>query len=527
MMSTSIMLSVLILNPFIFLARGAALPGPVDGRHLNRDDRMTLQARDLDNLGESFPAMVNALEVMQLEFWDQSNATWPTGIDWTRAVLNTHMSATLSTMASYQAESYQNEIDTYFSQVVAFFDGENALSLTTQKYDDMQWVILEWLEGIKFINYYSSVNKSFDGEQYVPEFAHRARVFWDLASQGYNTTLCGGGMLWTDQLAPYKNAITNQLFIASSIGMYLYSPGDNQTNPSPATGVSSGPIEAHDQRYLNAAITEYEWLSTSNMTNAQGLYVDGYHITNWTSTTDIGTGKCDARDESIYTYNQGVFLSGVRGLWDATGDVNYLNAGYTLVQNVIAATGWGAQNSSAWAGIGSNGILQDLCDVDGSCSQDAQTFKGIFFHHLTLFCDPLSLEEAQAPPASNVVFKATAAQAQDHQSKCDEYAAWIQNNAQAAYGTRNETGVYGMWWDVPSSNRPRQPPGASDYRNKGIPQNTLWRLQSNPIVSQEGMTPVNNGSMPDPNERGRGRTVETQSGGLGVMRCLVQAQEEE
>lgn len=83
-----------------------------------------------------------------------------------------------------------------------------------------------------------------------------------------------------------------------------------------------------------------------------------------------------------------------------------------------------------------------------------------------------------------------------------------------------------MWWDVPSQCRPHQPPEASDYRNKGIPQNALWRLQSNPSVSQDGMTPVSNSSMPDPNERGRGRTVETQSGGLGVMRCLVQAQEE-
>ena len=221
----------------------------------------------------------------------------------------------------------------------------------------MQWVILEWLEAIKFINLYSSINITFEEKQYIPEFSHRTRVFWNLASKGYDTTLCGGGMVWTNQLAPYKNAITNQLFVASSIGMYLYFPGDNITNPSPVPGTlydssnSLPPIQAHDQKYLNAAIKEYEWLSKSNMTNAQGLYVDGFHITGWMNSTEIGTGKCDARDESIYTYNQDVLISGLRGLWDATGQSSYLNDGYTLVQNVIAATAWGQKKQHmGWSG---------------------------------------------------------------------------------------------------------------------------------------------------------------------------------
>ena len=71
-------------------------------------------------------------------------------------------------------------------------------------------------------------------------------------------------MLWSGQLAPYKNAITNQLLIVSSIGMYLYLSDDNGTNPSRLasfSGNSSGSLplfKAHDQRYLNATITEYE-----------------------------------------------------------------------------------------------------------------------------------------------------------------------------------------------------------------------------------------------------------------------------
>lgn len=499
-----------------------------------RQSQAQLLRRDLENATSSLPAMVNALEVMQSQFWSSATSTWPTGIDWTRATFNTNVATALSVLATYQASGYEDEILKYFSEVSAFYGGENATSLRTQKYDDQQWVILEWLEAIKFVNLYESINQDFDGQKYIPEFAHRARIFWDLASQGYNTTLCGGGMLWTDDLAPYKNAITNQLFISSSIGMYLYFPGDSNPNPSsvPNSTYDSSqalpPIQAHDQRYLDAAIKEYNWLSTSNMTNSQGLYIDGFHITNWTSSTSIGTGKCDARDESVYTYNQGVLLSGLRGLWDATGDQKYLNDGYAQMKSVINATGWQSLPGGVWAGLGSDGILQDLCDVDGSCSQDAQNFKGIFFHHLTLFCEPLTMDESQQKGQNtSVIFNASPAQAEAHQSQCDSYTPWILHNAQYAYTTRDSEGVYGGWWDA-NYTTPKgytATPAGADVENKGIPQDRFWRLPSNPAVSEAGMTPVVNGSASDPNSRGRGRTVETQSGGLALMTCLVNAQE--
>ncbi|TVY92136.1 hypothetical protein LAWI1_G007205 [Lachnellula willkommii] len=359
------------------------------------------------------------------------------------------------------------------------------------------------------------MNATFEGQKYSPDFAHRARVFWDIVSQGYNTTLCGGGMLWTR--------------------MYLYFPGDSDPNPSsvPNSTYNSSealpPVQARDPKYLEAAMKEYDWLSTSNMTNAQGLYVDGFHITNWTSPSSIGTGKCDARDESVYTYNQGVLLSGIRGLWDATGNETYLTDGYGLMKSVINATGWQSLSNGTWAGLGSDGILQDFCDVDGSCSQDAQNFKGIFFHHLTLFCQPLAMEESQQKSQNDsVIFNASPAQAQAHQTQCESYEPWILHNAQYAYATRNATGVYGGWWD-PSYTVPAgwtsSLAGAADVMNKGIPQNRIWRLPSNPPVPAAGMTLVVNGSASDLNDRGRGRTVETQNGGLALMTCLVNAQE--
>lgn len=520
----------LIAPLFLVLDKALAAPQPVSLKNRNG---APLTPRALETLGDAFPAMVNALEVMQSQYW--SSNTWPTGIDWTSAVTSTHVSAALNEMALYGASTYNNDISTYFSNIVSFYSGENEASLRTQKFDDQQWVVLEWLEAIKFVDVYSSIDSTFDGQQYVADFAHRARVFWDLASKGYDTTLCGGGMVWTDQLTPYKNAITNELFLSSSIGMYLYFPGDDNPNPSSVLGQTYDPsdaldpIPAHDVRYLNAAIEEYNWLSTSNMTNDQGLYVDGFHITGWTSSTDIGTGLCDSRDESVYTYNQGVILSGLRGLWEATGDTNYLSDGYHLVESVITATGWtsATEQTSTWSGLGSDGILQDLCDVDSSCSQDGQNFKGIFFHHLTLFCQPVSLSMKESP-----IFNGTDAQAQAHQAICDDYQPWILHNAQAAYSTRNSNGDYGGWWDAgPATAKlkarsvPAQPSGAADVRNKGIPQTKEWRLASNPVVSEQGITAVEFAAATDPNDSGRGRTVETQSGAVALLGTLVQSLE--
>lgn len=474
-----------------------------------------LDARQLGTLQQSFPAMVNALEVMQSEFWGGSN--WPLGINWTEAVFNQIEWATLNSIARYGGPCSTSTVNQYYSQLLNFYNAENVAGVMNEKYDDMQWVVLEWLEAIKFLTLYENTSQN---QNYIAEFAHRARQFWDVASQGWNTTLCGGGMVWTYTLLPYKNAITNELYVSSSIGMYLYSPGDSIGFP---------PVPAHDPKYLNAAIEAYKWLSTIGLTNPQGLYADGFHISGYQNASDPGTGNCDQRDEDVYTYNQGVVLSGLRGLWDATGEEFYLDDGHTLVSNVIAATGWisSTQQNSAWSGLGSNGTLQDVCDVTNSCSQDGQNFKGVFFSHFTAFCEPLAVGQQEG-----IIFNGTTAQAKAHQAKCDSYLDWVQHNAQAAYRTRNATGVYGGNWNVPAADAacnspPQQPAGSSDYRNKGIPSN--WTLPGAPAaVSDVGLVGTGPSCPPntsDSNTLGRGRTPETQSGGLAVMMALVQAEE--
>ncbi|KAL9123335.1 MAG: hypothetical protein Q9187_000111 [Circinaria calcarea] len=519
------------------------------------------------NLPATFPAMLDALDVMQSHFFEIWLGIWPTAIDWTAAVMGTQVSTTLNAITSFtdydahlgavdesglmmdSVTARENLINQYFSHLTSFYFGENAFGLRTQAYDDMLWVVLGWLESISFINTHSELhfesstsserNSSWHGRQFIPSFAHRARIFYDLASRGWDTSLCGGGMIWSPYLAPYKNAITNQLYISASISMYLYFPGDDNTSPFLVNGETAELPKAkeHDEKYLEAAIEAYTWLSSSNMTNTKGLYTDGFHIHGWRGgglNGSIGSGKCDVREEQVYTYNQGVLLSGLRGLWEATGSTNYLEDGHQLVRNVIAATGWPIESTSEnyqWAGLGRNGILEEACDLHGTCNQNGQTFKGIFFHHLTLFCAALPKGEKEG-----VFWRADKDLVALHSKSCREYGGWIRRNAEAAYETRDEEGRFGMWWAakldrwVGNDDHLNGKDEGTDYRNSGVPDDDIWQLPRSraavpmhrPILKPHGKKlprGTDDGSK-DLNDRGRGRTVETQSGGLAVLRAL-------
>jgi hypothetical protein len=486
-----------------------------------------------------------------------------------------------SQWATIQGEKVENEINRYFSQSIAYYFGEDAFSIRLEAYDDMLWVVLGWLGGIRFVKLHSDAHypseeiggsKPWYGNQFVPGFAHRANIFYEIANQGWDTKLCGGGMVWNPRLTPYKNAITNELYISASISMYLYFPGDQ--NPSPylqrreqgARGQGHWPSSAslrtrpHDPIYLSNAVKAYDWLKNSNMTNEKGLYVDGFHIAGWNRNGSIGTGNCDVRNEMVYTYNQGVLLSGLRSLWESTGKLEYLQDGHKLVRNVIAATGWRSttERTRWWSGLGRNGILEEVCDSFGTCSQNGQTFKGIFFHHLTLFCEPLPT----TPLVPGKTYVADPTSYSLHSQSCKEYATWVIWNARAAMGTRDRNGRFGMWWGVPSlddaGSGSEVPAGAEDYRNGGLGSEQRWGsgwhegLSLTPphlgneiwptieelsrveqvISSSHSDLRTRYESPSDPdfaskihntadlNDRGRGRTVETQGGGVAVLRAM-------
>ncbi|PGH05824.1 hypothetical protein AJ80_08272 [Polytolypa hystricis UAMH7299] len=542
--------------------------------------------------------LLNAIDVMQASYFEVWQGTWPSGNDWTRAVMGTQVSATLSALSwrlddillpssrsdaaggchspgsePFDALAYENLINYYFQQTSAYYFGENAIGLRQQAYDDMLWVVLGWLENVKFqtlhsgLHYssYAAVNDSlrpsWHGTQFQAPAAHRARVFYELASQGWDTALCDGGMIWSPYLTPYKNAITNELFISASIGMYLYFPGDHIDSPLMAQPSQDQFVShPHDPNHLDAAIKAYKWLKKSNMTNPNnGLYADGFHIRGWNGPMQPGTQKCDVLNTMVYTYNQGVILSGLRGLWLATGSKSYLRDGHDLVRGVMKASGWSNTTSQKWRGLGRGGVLEEFCDSYGNCTQNGHTFKSIFFHHFAEFCRPLNPHE-ESFLSTTAPGHADAAQTKKrksvflrHLKMCSTYRSWIEHNANATWVTKNEEGKFGMWWGRAYPDHTTHPAeeatlpyGAIDYINGGAAgegAEHLSGLLSNingPHVgdgfrkhyqdSHERGSANNNveetanpeSVKRDINDRGRGRTVETQAGAVAVFRALYQ-----
>ncbi|KAJ4421011.1 hypothetical protein N0V85_000356 [Neurospora sp. IMI 360204] len=597
--------------------------------HMGKDKPVIAKGRDYVFNVTLFDEMINALDVMQEAYFQPWVGTWPSAIDWTAAVLGTHIAGTLETLhrsleiaASRGIEisegwsATENTISLYFSQLIGFYFGQNIFALRQEAYDDMLWVVLGWLDTVKFVDGYSSTpsrppfgfggmngiefptetlrNRTWHGTLWTPAFAHRARIFWELAAAGWDTTLCGGGMNWNPRLLPYKNAITNELYIAASVMMYLHFPGDDNNSPFISEHGNTQPMNGppnpsrdkkwypHDPKYLAAALDAYAWLISSNMTNSLGLFTDGFHISGYSSGSN--NTKCDERDEMLYTYNQGVILTGQRNLFSVDPDASYLKAGHTLIQNVIRATGWDLVRDSPvddldslksgelppWRGLGRAGILEEVCDASGECSQDAQTFKGIWMHHFTAFCSPITqqaplnhstLTSTTPPPGPefwNTITK-------EHHAACQRYAGWLKHNAHAAARTRDSEGKFGMWWTAgllnvktselrfgPDSLAPTE--GVTDYRNQGVPQTSEWVAEEellpgggggrgptvvyndqnnkvqHPMTGSQGSKRMGHKMATskesrkavdgDPNTRGRGRTVETQSGGLAVLRAL-------
>lgn len=349
--------------------------------------------------------------------------------------------------------------------------------------------------------------------------------------------------------------------------MYQHFPGDNFTAP----WLESKGFPEKDPAHLAASIEGYKWLMNVNMTNHLGLFVDGYHI-DFSKPNNV---ECDLRDEMVYTYNQGVILTGQRELWTVTNAPSYLDDGHKLIQSVIKATGWDLKHEEPvddiehlppgqlppWRGLGRGGIMEEQCDASGTCSQDGQTFKGIFFHHLTKFCT--TLESIQIPGDTTLDVRSYQILKTAHAKACKSYVHWVRHNAKAALKTRDVHGHFGMWWGagifpnvevtLDNDGIDHSAANTTDYRNQGTPEDDIWGDESKWVPGSGGLgrpdldvddvyhadsqqhvlggtkEPGHFSSMKqpigleagakDPNDRGRGRRVETQIGGLALLRA--------
>jgi len=191
-------------------------------------------------------------------------------------------------------------------------------------YDDSGWWALAWVAAFDL----TGEDRYLDAARTI--FAHNLG--------GWDDT-CAGGVWWNKERT-YKNAVTNELFLALAAQLHQRVPGDRD--------------------YLDWAMRSWEWLHGTGMIGPEGLVNDG-----------LTTG-CVNNGGPTWTYNQGVILGGLAALYEISGDRAYLRQGEVIADATLSRL------------TGPSGILTEPCEGSG-CNGDQTQFKGIFARNLHEF----------------------------------------------------------------------------------------------------------------------------------------------
>ncbi|EJT77322.1 hypothetical protein GGTG_07234 [Gaeumannomyces tritici R3-111a-1] len=160
----------------------------------------------------------------------------------------------------------------------------------------------------------------------------------------WDASACGGGVI--QELAPgrepYKNAISNALYVKLAASLAVRDPSDPQ--------------------YLQRATEGWEWFRRSGMINADGLVNDGIDA------------ACRNNGQMTWTYNQGAVIGALVELSRASGDGAYLEPARAVADAVM-------RSPELMRG---DGVLKESCEVDRGdfCNADQSSFKGIFARNL-------------------------------------------------------------------------------------------------------------------------------------------------
>ena len=112
-------------------------------------------------------------------------------------------------------------------------------------FDDYQWWLLGWMQ-------------AYSVDPDINYLIRAANIYDVITNRSWNSSICGGGVQWCPKNA-YKNAITNELFLISSLRLHPYAALlDKPTN-----------------YYLNWALQEWQWFERSGMINQDYLINDG------------------------------------------------------------------------------------------------------------------------------------------------------------------------------------------------------------------------------------------------------------
>ncbi len=198
-------------------------------------------------------------------------------------------------------------------------------------FDDVQW----W--GISFVEAYLLTNN----KQYLDQ---AEIIFKQVYSKAWSD-ICRGGVRWQNSDdPPYKNAITNELFLMLSTSLFL---------------VTSDPLYSYWFRQ------EWSWFQQTGLINSQSLINDGL-------TKPDTPNPCVNNGETTWTYNQGVILGGLMNLYKINGDKSLLDTANQIATATITH-------------LVKDGILQEPCERTHNCHEgNAPQFKGIFIRYLRM-----------------------------------------------------------------------------------------------------------------------------------------------
>lgn len=193
-------------------------------------------------------------------------------------------------------------------------------------YDDEGWWALAWLDAFELTA--------------DEKFLDMARIIFKDISKGWDAK-CKGGIYWKKGLG-YKSSISNELAMVLAVRLHQH-----------CSKVVGG------RSYEKWAIDIWGWINSSHLANYQGQIQDGIR-------DDCSTSH------NVWTYNQGVLLSGLVYLHKITSDDSYLAHAHSIASAAI-------KHMTDGKGI----LVEVLCEPD-HCNADQDQFKGIFIRHLAV-----------------------------------------------------------------------------------------------------------------------------------------------
>jgi predicted alpha-1,6-mannanase (GH76 family) len=319
---------------------------------------------------EAIACACEAMSAMQSTYCDDWWESWLPSM-WQTAV-------GMEAVANYAAYGAPlANLSAVSAAVEAVANGKDSFLLIAEDpdaYDDLLWFVLAFARLYEIDGNASYLRQANDVFDYV-------------YLESWDTKYCGGGFFWS-AARDYKNAITNELGIASAYKLALLLPKPN--------------------RYGAIGDAALQWFLASGMINSQSLINDGLYLNN-----------CSNNGQWTWTYNQGVIFLGL-ALGAHRQPQNA--AHYTqIAANIFAAVAKYLTDQ--------NGVLVDPPPGNPTTDTDQYVFKGIYVRYLRYMRDLLH---------SNLP-----------KSVVTAIDAFLVKQLRSAVSNDRQNAIYGVMWQGP------------------------------------------------------------------------------